>query len=505
MATTQKVQAEARSSVDMLDSAPLRSFPWLTPRRLILFVIGWLTLFAVGSMFIANPFQSEPNAAATPNYATVMYLHGLLIGMVGLLALLTCQVLSLRSIHTRVWVTGGVLFATVLSAVGGIFDKQIPGAEIPMWVQIFSFFALDEILIVLLLGMVREWRISRLSRSLPYIAAFIATLSMLGAALMGHLAGWVEEFGWSTPPVIKDFATFAGYGSQGDYVASLIGSHSHEMVVGVMALIIVLVAQQFGYSTIRGLGYVLTRVGVVLVASGTIVMSAMYIFAGFSSWAPPAWFVSGPGGANGIASDDVITGILVMGGGLVILAGLVVGRTAIAREPIGLAALWSWVLSFATVVVAGYAIEMNTAYYGAGDQTAPGAAKDAIFTWLHQDIGLFLLPTLVVVMLAIERLVVNNRRPGWIGLTTITGTSVAFIGSMIYVFVTPTLLGVGYAVTTTGLLIIGIALLSTVWWGITGAQRLTMPVAPQSAPLLPANALESPEPVRESEREPVLR
>lgn len=456
-------QSEARSAPEMLDSAPIRSAPWLTPRRVMVFVIGWLTLFAVASVFISNPFRSEPFAGATVSYANVMFLHGLLIGMVGLFALVTCQVLCLRSMHTRVWVTGGVVFATVLSMAGGLFDKKIPGDEFPLWIQIFSFFALDEILLVLLFGMVHEWRTSRMSRSLPYVSAFLATLAMFAAAVMGHLAGWIMEFGWNTPPLLKDFATFAGYGNQDDWIGSLVGSHSHEMVVGVMALTILLVAQQFGYSTIRGLGHVLTRVGVALVGMGTIVMSAMYIYAACSSWAPPAWFVSGPGGANGIASDDVITGILVMGGELVILARLVLVRTTIAREPIGLAALWSWVLSFATVVVAGYAIEMNTAYYGAGDQTAPGASKDAIFTWLHQDIGLFLLPTLVVIMLAVKRLMVNKRRPGWIGWITITGTTVAFIGSMIYVFVTPTLHGAGYVVTTVGLLIVGLALLSTVW------------------------------------------
>jgi hypothetical protein len=466
----------------------------------MVFVIGWLTLFALGSIFITNPFQSEPNAAATPNYANVMYLHGLLIGMVGLLALVTCQVLNLRSIHTRIWVTGGVLFATILSAVGGIFDRKIPGAELPMWIQIFSFFALDEILIVLLVGLIGQWRTSRTSRSLPYVAAFLATLSMLGAALMGHLAGWVEEFGWNTPPSIKDFATFAGYSDQDSYVASLVGSHSHEMVVGVMALTILLVAAQFGYRTMHGLGYVLTRVGVALVGVGTVVMTGIYVFAAFSSWAPPAWFVSGPGGANGIASDDVITGIMVMGGGLVILLGLVLGRSTIGRETIGLAALWSWILSFATVVVAGYAIEMNTAYYGAGDQTAAGASKDAIFTWLHQDIGLFLLPTLVIVMLAIERLVVNNRRPGWIGLLTITGTSIAFIGSMVYVFVTPVLHSVGYAITTIGLLVVGIALLLTVWWGATTRLRAPELMIPQ----VPSPSA-TPLPAGEPEREPVLR
>ncbi|HLJ69603.1 MAG TPA: hypothetical protein VKX16_19780, partial [Chloroflexota bacterium] len=139
----------------------LRRAPWLTPRRLVFFVIAWLSFFALLSVFVSNPFQSEPNAAAGPNYAHVMFLHGLLIGMVGLMALLACQVLRLRSLHTRVWITVGVLLATVLAAVGGIWDKTIPGSEVPMWTQIAGFFALDEILIVLIAGLVMQWLSSR--------------------------------------------------------------------------------------------------------------------------------------------------------------------------------------------------------------------------------------------------------------------------------------------------------------------------------------------------------
>src|ERR1039458_792999 len=95
---------------------------WLTPKRLAFSLIGWMILFSLGSVFISNPFQTEPIASATPNFWHVMYLHGLLIAMVGLLALLACQVLSLRSVHTRVWITVGVVVATVFDGIGGVFD-----------------------------------------------------------------------------------------------------------------------------------------------------------------------------------------------------------------------------------------------------------------------------------------------------------------------------------------------------------------------------------------------
>ncbi len=183
-------------------------------------------------------------------------------------------------------------------------------------------------------------------------------------------------------------------------------------------------------------------------------------------------FVSGPDGINGIASDDIVTGILVMGGGVLVLLAFLLGGTLIHR-PTRLAAAWSWVLSFATVVVTGYAIEMNTEFFGADDPSAAGAANDAIFTWLHQDIGLFLLPAIVLVMLAAELLIDRSKPLSWIGISTIAGITILFGGSLIYVFVTPSLSSTspGYIISTLGLLIVGIALLITLWWGAIGYTR----------------------------------
>src|SRR5438552_18613697 len=166
------------------DRPPIGRLPWLTQGNLTFFVIGWLILFALLGIFVSNPFQSEVSASATPDYARVMFLHGLLIGMVGLMALLTCQIMRLRSKHVRLWIAGGVVVATILAAVGGIWDKTIPGSEVPMWTQIFGFFALDEILLLLVIGLIVEWhRGLPIARTLPYLAAILASASMFIAAL----------------------------------------------------------------------------------------------------------------------------------------------------------------------------------------------------------------------------------------------------------------------------------------------------------------------------------
>jgi hypothetical protein len=443
------------------DSPPIRAVPWLTPRHLILFLIGWLVVFAVISAFVSNPFQTETSAGVAPDYARVMFLHALLVGMVGLAALLTVQIMSLRSRHVGIWVTAGVLVAT-LTTIAGIFDRQLPGSEVALWTQIVGFLALDEIAVVLLVAMIGEWRIGiPVARQLPFVAALFAGAAMLVAAIMGHLAGWIVEFG-DMPGIIGRFAHFAGFASAGDFSDALIGSHSHLMAVSSIALIMALLAQQFGYHKLKGTARAIARSGMVLLIVGSIVITAVYVAMGFTTWQPPNLFATGPGGANAIAGDDIATGFFVGGGSLLVLIGLVLGH--LIRQPIRLAAVWASTLSLGFVAGVGYYVEMHETFFGAGAPTVTGAANDAVYTWFHQDIGLFLIPALVLILLAAERLV-HHGHPGWIGWATLVGTSIVFVGGLVWVFVNPTLHGPGYLVATAGILIVGTALLATLWWG----------------------------------------
>jgi uncharacterized membrane protein YhaH (DUF805 family) len=238
---TQEGVAETTSE----DYSSISWAPWATPRRLIVFLTVWLAAFALLSGLISNPFQSEPQAGATPDYAKVMFLHGLLIGMVGLFALLTLQVMKVRSMHVRVWIAVGAVVATVLASIGGIFDNKVPGAEVALWTQIFGFFALDEILILMIYAIVTEYKHGiEVAGRLPVLAAVLASIAMLGAAIMGHLAGWLMEFGES-PGFLASYRSFAGFGKLDDWTGALVGSHSHEMAVSAMALVITLAAVQF--------------------------------------------------------------------------------------------------------------------------------------------------------------------------------------------------------------------------------------------------------------------
>jgi hypothetical protein len=87
---------------------------------------------------------------------------------------------------------------------------------------------------------------------------------------------------------------------------------------------------------------------------------------------------------------------------------------------------------------------------------------------MHQDIGLFLLPTVLAVMLALELLVSSKARSKAIGLAAIGGTTLLFVGSMVWVFISPALFGPGYFISTAGLLVVGATLLATIHYSLVG-------------------------------------
>ncbi len=425
---------------------------WSPEKRVVVGLLVWLLLLALGSAFVNAPFQSEPSAGANIDYSHVMYLHGLLIGMVGFLSLVAMDVFgaSHKSKTLHALILWGTLGATLLSGLGGIFDRAITDT-FPLWIQIVSFFFLDEILISLTIALF--FRAADTRRVWTWTAAF-AALSAFFAAVMGHIAGWILEFGDWPKAIIGGYATLAGMKWQ-DWLANLIVSHSHEMVTAVIALAIATTVAAYG---LERPGSRLTKFGLWLVAFGTIAMTFVYVVGGFSPAQPPALFAHGP---NGLAGDDAITGVFVMGGGLVALIGLGLEALPDALHRWG-AALVTAIL-FITVVGFGYYIEFHENIFGAGAAGAPGSASDAVFTWFHQDFAFFLLPAIVTVLLALKWLAVDEglrRSAAW---TLLGGAFISFIGGMLYIFVDEASHGTSFVVTTIGFVVIVIGALLAIW------------------------------------------
>jgi hypothetical protein len=73
------------------------AFPWLSPRRVITGTPGWIGLYALGSLALANPFFTERSAGASVDYWNTMYLHGMAIGMVAVGVLLGMLAFEIRN------------------------------------------------------------------------------------------------------------------------------------------------------------------------------------------------------------------------------------------------------------------------------------------------------------------------------------------------------------------------------------------------------------------------
>lgn len=449
------------SPTDHDDKAVLRRFGWLTPRRIIYSTFAWLILFSLGSIGVANPFEDERTATSTINYWHVMYLHGMLIGMVGITLLLSMMVFQIRWKHAWWLVPLGVVVATLFDTVGGIFDHRIPGDigdKIATWTQILGFFTLDEMLIVTAIAFFLDWR-AKTSRQLSYLLAWAADISMLFAAVMGHLAGWILEFG-DHPSFIGSFAHFEGENVK-TLTSNLITSHSHEMTVAFMVMVIATGVRFFAERQSTAGFAILRRVGLLMALIGTIGFTAVYLWSGFTDWTIPTLFTSNHG-VNGVALDDLITGFGMLGG-LVGLAGAFLAKAAKPVLPV-FGAAWSWLLTISLVVASGYWIELHETHFGAGAVSAPGAKSDAVFTWFHQDVGLFLFPMITVTMLITARYVIPKYQ-GVTALAAVIGSTLLFAGGMVYIFVDSQIHGTGYVLSTIGLLTIGASFLSTIWWG----------------------------------------
>jgi hypothetical protein len=368
-------------------------------------------------------------------------------------------VFDIRWPHARLWVAGGVVLATLLDTIGGTFDRSASTTSAPMWTQVAGFFVLDEMLVVVIIAFGIDWFARTTpSRQLSFVVGWLASISMFIAAIMGHIAGWILDFG-AHPWFVASYAKFVGE-KVTDLQANMTGSHSHEMVVAFMCFVVASGVAFFAGGVPAARGAVLRRIGLTMAAVSLVIFTAVYVAAGFTSWVIPTWFQSAHG-TNGLASDDLATG-LGMIGGFVALLSLVVGRVTRPLLP-AVAAAWSWLMMVGLVVATGYWIELHEVAFSSGGKA--GQMSDAIFTWFHQDIGLFLFPLMTAVMIVTARLVLPKRQDT-IALAAIAGTTLLFAAGMVYLFADQAIRGPGYVLATIGLLVTAGTFLSSIWWGL---------------------------------------
>ncbi len=466
---TGEVESKESVRAAFLDEPEGSLFPgvrWLTPRRLAFFLIFWITIFFAGTLFINNPFAGSAGAsnwdigAASPNYYwVVMYLHGLNTGLVGIAALIACDLFELPSVHVRRGILAGVLAAGVLSPIGAVFNTSAPWTSVGLWIQVAAFLALDEIVILFLWGMLSLWREGTpRSRTFPFITAALSGGVMLIAALMGHLAGVILGFG-DNPSLLGQYASQEMGLSLGDWAASLIGAHSYLMITGVAAGVMALVAVRFGYYRLRGPVKLLAQVGFALVCIDLVLQAEMSLLLGFSSWPGdlPSQISALPGVPSFLALNDASNFVFLFLGGLLVLGALWVGYARLKGWPTP-AGLPLGALPLLMLIVFVVLTTVTEPTNGTAIGTPPQA-------WLRLFIAFYLTMMVTLVVLLVERLLAPHRqlRVGWIATT---GSLITFAGVLVYVeAVSP----VGGYIAGAGLMLVGVSFLITSWWGLSSS------------------------------------
>ncbi len=387
-----------------------------SPLFLVTFGVGWVALLLVLSPLFGITWAHLGDM----HWRTLMYMHGIFLPLVAILAVLVGAIMEVPG-HVRNLLAWSMIPAVVLNGLGSIFNFHQPphGSEIALWAQVVGFFVLDEIAIALIVGLAmlprargKGW----FAMGVSFWAVLLSVCSAFAAAVVGHVAGGGISWGSAFYSIVPGWiAAIHGIGFKHihGYVGNLAVAHSHEMLPAVMGGIVALAAVAFRYPQQHGALRRLVDLGLAVVCVGQLLTAWVYLYSAIANYNIPILFAAGPGGVNGLAMDDALTGVVALGSIIVLigLAGMGWDGPAGRRvgswlDPLRGPLLFSWVVAVASIAGFGYPIEFHETYYGAGTPGVPPAGgpgwrQDLAFTRAHLLLGFFLMPVLATVLLSL--------------------------------------------------------------------------------------------------------
>jgi hypothetical protein len=387
----------------------------------------------------------------------VLYWHGgLFIPWITALAVVVCMKFKLnampgvagRLIKESVFIGGFI--AVPLAGIAGIFDVYDRFAlGVPLWAQITAFMIGDEMAVALIVAMLVYPAVyggGYRHVGMPYYTVFFGVVGALTSAIMGHVGGWISWFG-PNPPIVAQYVNATMYPVTGYYnstavimfTESIVGSHSHLMLVALMAGVVALVAASFGFyeNWSRGTRLV-ANFGFAVMILSLLTGIWMYVVSGLGNYAIPTFFVSGPGGINGIAADDLVTGAVGFGAFFVLVGLFAHSRGALTgegkplfRDPLFLSIMVGWLFIYLVIPITGYYIEMHHDFFFVN-----GTSFDDAFNRFHQDFGFYTLPALVTLVLALDSYGISGRIRRYSGYLLLAGMTIAFVFGESYTMIT---------------------------------------------------------------------
>lgn len=288
-------------------------------------------------------------------------------------------------------------------------------------------------------------------QGLGYWLTISAVASFFIAELIGFVNLYVRELG---PSVFGHYISWLGLDKQG-FLDATLDPHSHMIAIAIMAGIIGAAAVRFrATDTGSALRLWTARVGVGLTIIGLVGTTVVLGAVAFFNYEPPTLFISGPGGVNGMAGDDAVMAVVLVGA-LVLSAALLFDAPS-RRDPITLLFAGTWAGVLLINLVGGVYIELHENVF-----QGSGAAKDVAFSTAHPMTGIFLLPALTLGLLLLDHYRIAG---GWrmaaswaFGL----GLAGAFLGTILWSFVDPSKHGAAFWLYIAGVSVSYLAYLVT--------------------------------------------
>lgn len=432
----------------------ISGYSWQTVMKWLLIA---LVIYAIGSIFIANPFSIFVDRKTPVDYSRIMYFHGLTVGLAGLTCLSISQVFNLDNIYKKI-----IFYCTVstifFGITGGAINRSMEETKWFLWYQTLSFFSLDTILIALFIGLLKT-KDQRLKHSPTYYLVSTASGAAIIAALIGDLMGVILDFG-DILGMFSAYANHVGY-SLTEWNDNLLRAHSDMIVVAVIGLILAIMSWKYG-KNLTGVAKTLKISGEYMATLGLILMTIILFVSGFAgvNWQIPHIFTEkgfyAPRGQSvaGIDLVDFVIGTLFLFGGLFIILAMLWGKRAnderlskSAKYTLsGLLLTWSCIII--TVAGMGFLQEYQANLYSSSNEV-PLADFGFAFRMLHLDVSLILFPAIMIMMLFMQHFL-QEKQNHIIQWSLRIGVILCTLGSLVYMAINPTAFGPGYWIVSFG-------------------------------------------------------
>lgn len=428
-------------------------------------VIKWLLIslvvYAICSVFIANPFSIFVDRYTPVDYSRIMYFHGLSVGLAGLTALIVSQTYNVDDKLKRI-----IFYCTVATVffgiTGGAINRSMEYTKLMLWYQILAFISLDVILFVMTYGLM-VLKDKNIRKTCTHYLALAASCTAVTAALIGDLAGFILDFG----DVLGAFSWYAGkigY-TLPEWQDSLLRSHSDMIVVGVISLILSIISKKYGRNLI-GAALKLKLLGEWMTIIGLVLLVIILVVSGFGGsdlqiphiFTEKGFFALRGHSVAGIDLADFVIGTFILHGGLVVVGAILFGNKDTGNELSksakytlgGIFLTWSCILL--TVAGMGFLEEYRADLYNSAKDVPLGDFGFA-FRMLHLDVSLMLFPAIMVVMLFAQHLLKDSHNKT---IQLLLRIAVVFctIGSLVYMVLNPAPFGPGYWVVAVGVVFV---------------------------------------------------